>query len=308
MYKNSFGIWEIKINDACPGQMYKFKVIQANGQAMYKIDPFATRFEKRPGNAAIIEDEQSFIWDDHAWRRTKAHQNQNKHPLNIYEVHAGSWKLHDDDRPYTMKDLTNTLIPYVKKMGYTHIEFMPLMEHPLAESWGYQTTGYYAFCESYGNAHDFQVFVNKCHRLGIGVIIDWTPGHYCTNGDALAYYDGTPTFESSNRNYAYNVEWGTLNFDLSKPEVQSFLISNAFYWIEKFHVDGIRVDAVSNMIYLDYGGRQWQPNREGNNLNLEAIQFLKKLNSLIKKSYPAVLMIAEESSADYKITGEEQKV
>lgn len=302
MVKNNFGIWEIKIENAKIGEMYKFKIITNNNQILYKIDPFATRFEKRPGNAAIIEDENNFIWKDSHWRHMESHRNKN-HPLNIYEVHAGSWKKHSNGKNYKMKDLTHELISYVKKMGYTHIEFLPLMEHPLDKSWGYQTIGYYAFCESYGTSKDFQEFVNKCHQEKIGVIIDWPLGHYCANGDALAYYDGTPTFESSDRNYAFNKEWGTLNFDLTKPQVQSFLISNAFYWIEKFHIDGIRVDAVSNMIYLDYGGRQWTPNVNGNNLNLSAISFLKKLNMLVKKNYPAVLMIAEESSAEYKITG-----
>lgn len=302
MIKNKFGIWEIKITNAKVGDMYKYKVVANDNHTVYRIDPFATRFEKRPGDASIIEDDRKYKWQDGHWKRMRAHQNK-RHPLNIYEVHAGSWRNHHNGEKYTMKDLTAELIPYVKTMGYTHIEFMPLMEHPLDESWGYQTTGYYAFCESYGNARDFQEFVDKCHQENIGVIIDWTLGHYCSNGDALAYYDGTPTFESSNRSYAYNQEWGTLNFDLSKPAVQSFLISNAFYWIEKFHVDGIRVDAVSNMIYLDYGGREWTPNVNGNNLNLEAIAFLKKLNALIKEKYPSVLMIAEESSAGYQITG-----
>lgn len=304
MVKNDFGIWEINVENAKAGELYKFKIISQDDHPIYKIDPFATRFEKRPGDAAVIEDESSYIWQDSHWKRIKAHQNKN-HPLNIYEVHAGSWKRHKNGQKYQMKDLISELIPYVKKMGYTHIEFMPLMEHPLDKSWGYQTTGYFAFCESYGNSRDFQEFVNKCHQEKIGVIIDWTLGHYCANGDALGYYDGTPTFESANRDYAYNKEWGTLNFDLSKPEVQSFLISNAFYWIEKFHVDGIRVDAVSNMIYLDYGGRKWTPNKKGGNLNLEAIAFLKKLNALIKQNYPSVLMIAEESSAGYKITGDQ---
>ena len=225
-----------------------------------------------------------------------------KRPVNIYEVHASSWKLKEDGQPYTFKELKEELIPYLVEMKYTHVEFLPLMAHPLGMSWGYQLMGYFAFEHTYGTPEEFQDFVEACHQNNIGVLVDWVPGHFTQNDDALAYFDGTPTFEYQDHDRAHNYRWGALNFDLGKNQVQSFLISSALYWIENYHIDGIRVDAVSNMLYLDYDEGPWLPNREGGNRNLEGYGFLQKLNRVVKERHPGVMMIAEESTAATPIT------
>ncbi|EOT44265.1 1,4-alpha-glucan branching protein GlgB [Enterococcus columbae] len=298
-----FGIWEAKITDFQVGQLYKYKIMQANGEVVMKFDPMAIRFEARPGNAAAIYRLPERKWRDGLWRGRQKRANTFKRPLNIYEVHASSWKHHEDGRPYTFKDLTEYLVPYLVEMNYTHVEFMPLTEHPLAASWGYQTTGFFALAHEYGQPEELQEFVEACHLNNIGVLMDWVPGHFCVNYDALAYYDGTPTYEYYDEIRAKNIRWGALNFDLGKPQVQSFLISSAMYWLETFHIDGIRVDAVSNMIYRDYDEGPWQANHEGGNRNFEGYYFLQKLNAVIKLAHPNVIMIAEESSADTKVTG-----
>lgn len=297
------GIWETTSELPVEGDLYKFKVKQADGRCVFKIDPFAIRFEPRPGNAAVLYTIAPKKWHDGLFLGRAKRSNALKRPLTIYEVHAGSWRYHWDGTPFTFEDLSKELVPYVKSMGYTHIELMPVMEHPLDRSWGYQLTGYFALCETYGTPEQFQQFVEACHAQNIGVILDWVPGHFCVNDDALAYYDGTATFEYADRNRAQNVRWGSLNFDLSKPEVQSFLISNALFWIEFYHIDGLRVDAVSSMIYLDYDEKSWTPNHLGTNQNLDGQYFLQKLNAVIKLAHPQVLMIAEESSSETKITG-----
>lgn len=297
------GVWEIETNQVKEGQLYKYKVKQANGREVLKIDPFAVHFEARPGTAAVLHSIPQKKWRDGLWQGRKKRQKTFNRPLNIYEVHASSWKHHEDGTPYRFSELKDELIPYVKKMGYTHIEFMPLMEHPLGTSWGYQLTGYFALSSYYGTPEEFQDFVEACHLENIGVFVDWVPGHFCVNDDSLAYYDGTPTFEYMDENRAKNVRWGAINFDLGKPQVQSFLISNALFWIEFYHIDGIRVDAVSNMIYRDYDEGPWEPNHEGGNRNFEGYYFLQKLNSVIKLAHPAVVMIAEESTSETKITG-----
>lgn len=255
--EESSEVWEIFTSIPKEGDLYKYLVKQADGREIYKVDPFANLFEKRPNNASIMYTTPEKKWLDEQWRRKK--KDYFKQPLNIYEVHASSWRCEEDGTPYTFEQLKDTLIPYVKEMGFSHIEFMPLMEHPLGESWGYQLIGYFALSSYYGTPAEFQDFVEACHMNDIGVLIDWVPGHFCINDDALAYYDGTSQFEYDDPVRAENIRWGALNFDLSKPQVQSFLISSALYWIETFHVDGIRVDAVSNMLYLDYdeGPRVW---------------------------------------------------
>lgn len=297
------GIWEIHTNLPKEGDLYKFKLEQQNGRQVYKIDPFAIRFEPRPNNAAILYTVATHKWRDGLYRGRNKRSQTLKRPMNIYEVHAGSWRYHWDGTPFTFKELADELVPYVKEMGYTHIELMPVMEHPLDRSWGYQLTGYFALAENYGTPEEFQAFVDLCHQENIGVLLDWVPGHFCVNDDALAYYDGTPTFEYQDENRAQNIRWGSLNFDLSKPQVQSFLISNALFWIEFFHIDGLRVDAVSSMIYLDYDDKGWEPNHLGTNQNLDGVYFLQKLNAVVKLAHPEVLMIAEESSSETKITG-----
>lgn len=303
MEKDEYGIWSIFTTLPQIGEMYKFKIKQADGREIYKIDPFAVRFESRPHDAAYIYPTEIKKRHDGLWRGRKKRSNYFERPLNIYEVHTISWRHHADGTPYNFTDLKDELIPYLKKMGYTHVEFMPLMEHPLPASWGYQLIGYYALSEAYGTPEEFKDFVEACHLANIGVLVDWVPGHFCVNDDALAYYDGTPTFEYNDVDQANNRGWGALNFGLDKPEVQSFLISSALYWIEEFHIDGIRVDAVSNMLYLDYDNPNWTPNEQGTNLNLAGIAFLQELNRVVKFNHPDVLMIAEESSSSTKITG-----
>ncbi|MGX7263993.1 1,4-alpha-glucan branching protein GlgB [Enterococcus crotali] len=301
--EEAFGSWEIFTSRAKEGDFYKYLVKQADGREVYKIDPFAPFFEKRPNNASMVYTIAEKNWRDGLWRQEKKQQDFFKQPLNIYEVHASSWQCEEDGTPYTFKQLKDTLIPYVKEMGFSHIEFMPLMEHPLGESWGYQLIGYFALSSYYGTPVEFQEFVEACHVNDIGVLIDWVPGHFCVNDDALAYYDGTPQFEYDDPVRAENIRWGSLNFDLSKPQVQSFLISSALYWIEVFHVDGIRVDAVSNMLYLDYDEGPTFIDPEEGNRNWAGFYFLQKLNAVIKQSHPEVVMIAEESSSETKITG-----
>lgn len=297
------GVWEVKTKLPQEGQFYKFKVKQADGKEIMKIDPFAIRFEARPGTAAVIHTVQQKKWKDGLWRGRQKRSNHFNRPMSIYEVHASSWKHHSDGRPYTLGDLKEELIPYLKKMNYTHVEFMPLMEHPLGASWGYQLTGFFALASYYGTPEELQDFVEACHLANIGVFVDWVPGHYCANEDTLPYYDGTPTFEYADRNRAVNNRWGTLHFDLGKPQVQSFLISSALHWIEFFHIDGIRVDAVSSVLYLDYDDGPWTPNHEGGNRNYEGYYFLQKLNAVIKLAHPEVIMMAEESTSQTQITG-----
>lgn len=302
MTKNHIGVWEATSALPEEGQLYKFLVKRKGGQVVEKMDPFATYLEPRPGTGAVICKQKAKKWKDGLWMGCRKRFGFQKRPVNIYEVHASSWKLKEDGQPYTFKELKEELIPYLVKMNYTHVEFLPLMAHPLGMSWGYQLMGYFAFEHTYGTPEEFQDFVEACHQNNIGVLVDWVPGHYTQNDDALAYFDGTPTFEYQDHDRAHNYRWGALNFDLGKNQVQSFLISSALYWIENYHIDGIRVDAVSNMLYLDYDEGPWMPNKDGGNRNLEGYGFLQKLNREIKKRYPDVMMIAEESTAATPIT------
>ena len=302
MTKNHIGVWEATSALPEEGQLYKFLVKRKGGQVVEKMDPFATYLEPRPGTGAVIRKKKTKKWKDGLWMGRRKRFGFQKRPVNIYEVHASSWKLKEDGQPYTFKELKEELIPYLVKMNYTHVEFMPLMAHPLGMSWGYQLMGYFAFEHTYGTPEEFQDFVEACHQNNIGVLVDWVPGHFTQNDDALAYFDGTPTFEYQDHDRAHNYRWGALNFDLGKNQVQSFLISSALYWIENYHIDGIRVDAVSNMLYLDYDEGPWMPNKDGGNRNLEGYGFLQKLNREIKKRYPDVMMVAEESTAATPIT------
>ena len=293
------GVWAGIIEGAERSQCYKVGIDHGNGHIEYKIDPFGFNLEIAPKDATVVWGLEDFEWSDQVWMNQQWRKNSVHSPLNIYEVHASSWRRHPDGRTYTFAELADSLIPYVKEMGYTHIEMMPLMDHPLDASWGYQITGYYAVCGRYGTLEEFKDFVNQAHQAGIGVIMDWVPGHFCRNANALAYYDGTPTFEYQDVNRANNVGWGTLNFDLGKNQVQSFLISNAMFWLKECHLDGLRVDAVSNMLYLDFDQGPWTPNEDGSNHNRQGVAFLQKLNTTIKDHLPHVLMIAEEST-DWK--------
>ncbi len=296
------GGWSVFTEDAKEGECYKYYIEDENGKKKYKIDPYSFAYEVPPKDASVILDMPDKKWKDGRWQANKKRKSIYQKPLNIYEVHFSSWKKHEDGSWYSFKDLAETLIPYAKEMGYTHIEFMPLMEHPLEASWGYQITGYYAVAARYGNLLELREFVEEAHKEGIGVIMDWVPGHFCRNDYALSYFDGTPTFEYADPNRGVNNRWGTLNFDLGKSQVHSFLISNAIFWLEEFHLDGIRVDAVSNMLYLDYDDGPWTPNEDGSNHNREGIHFLQKMNKKIFERNPDAYMIAEESTAWANVT------
>ncbi|MBJ6745400.1 1,4-alpha-glucan branching protein GlgB [Streptococcus sp. 121] len=304
MVKNEAGVWEAWTNLAQEGNLYKFQVERQGGQVVDKIDPMARIFEKRPGTSAVIYTLPEKEWKDQEWLAQRKSMGFKGRPISIYEVHAGSWRSHSDGEPYTFKDLQRELIPYLQAMNYTHVEFMPLMTHPLAESWGYQLMGYFGLDQSYGTPEEFRDFVEACHLADIGVLVDWVPGHFTINDDALAYYDGTPTYEYQDHHRAHNYGWGALNFDLGKPHVQSFLISSIHYWVQTFHLDGVRVDAVSNMLYLDYDQGPWTPNEDGGNLNYQGFHFLKKLNKVMKQYHPDVMMIAEEATSYTQITGD----
>ncbi len=291
------GTWTGIVSEVFEGQSYKYRVVQADGTIKYKIDPFGFEFEVRPKDATIIKRLPQREWQDQEWMEKREKNSIYRQPVNIYEVHLSSWKHHDNGDWYSISELEEELIPYAKEMGYTHIQFMPLMEHPLDASWGYQITGYYGFSSKYGKMEDFQQFVETCHLNGIGVLVDWVPGHFNRNDYALAYFDGTPQFEYTDKNQADNRGWGALNFDLGKSEVQSFLISNAIFWMEMFHLDGLRVDAVSNMLYLDYDVGPWTPNEEGTNINYQGIAFLQKLNEVVFDRFAGIMMAAEESTS-----------
>ena len=307
MVRNEGGVWEVFCSDAKEGDIYKYLVTRQNGHQVQKIDPLALWMEKRPNTGSIIKTIPEKNWKDGLWRARRKKLGFKERPVNIYEVHAGSWKRNEDHSSYTFKQLKDELIPYLVEMNYTHVEFMPVMAHPLGLSWGYQLMGYFALERTYGSPEEFQDFVEECHLNNIGVIVDWVPGHFIINDDALAYYDGTPTFEYQDEHRAHNYGWGALNFDLGKNQVQSFLISSLKFWIDTYHLDGIRVDAVSNMLYLDYDSGPWTPNIDGGNLNYEGVHFLRRLNAIIKNEHPDVMMIAEESSAGQKITGPEEE-
>lgn len=302
MSKNEAGVWEAFSPYAHVGQVYKYRVRRQGGHVVEKTDPFARYLEARPNTGAILQATNERKWKDGLWMGRRKRFGFKSRPVNIYEVHAGSWKKRPDGQPMTFKELKDELIPYVIEKQYTHIEFLPLMAHPYGPSWGYQLMGYFAFEHTYGTPEQFQDFVEACHLNNIGVIVDWVPGHFTINDDALAYFDGTPTFEYQDHHRAHNYRWGALNFDLGKSQVQSFLLSSALYWIEQFHIDGIRVDAVSNMLYLDYDEGPWTPNCDGGNRNYEGYHFLQRLNGVVKYYHPDVMMIAEESTASTPIT------
>ena len=297
------GIWSIFIEGVEPGTKYKYVIEDKAGNKVFKADPYAVTSEVRPATASIISSKIQYKWNDRSWMTKRKKFKMYDAPINIYEVHLGSWKR-DGEEFKTYRELAGELPKYLSEMGYTHIELMPIMEHPLDASWGYQTTGYYSVTSRYGNVDDFKYLIDCLHKENIGVILDWVPGHFCKDIHGLYKFDGTPTYEYKYEWKANNAGWGTYNFDLGKPEVKSFLISNAVYWLHEYHIDGLRVDAVSNILYLDYGrqGGEWIPNKYGGNGNLEAIEFLKELNSAVKKEFPTVMMIAEESTAWPKIS------
>lgn len=293
------GLWSGFIPNLTEGEIYKYEITGYDNIIRLKADPYAFYAEVRPNTASVIVGQDAFEWADDNWFAEKEQSDIYKSPINVYEVHLGSWRRREDGEFLTYAELAQCLPKYAKEMGYTHIEFMPIMEYPLDASWGYLITGYYAPTSRYGTREQFKELVNACHENGIGVILDWVPGHFCKDAHGLYRFDGTPIYEYQDPRRAETVGWGAANFDLGRPEVKSFLISNAFYWLKEFHVDGFRVDAVANMLYLDYGRQpgEWTPNIYGGRENLESIGFLHQLNEALFREYPDLLMIAEESTA-----------
>ena len=303
------GIWTKFIPGVTAGQYYKFLITTQSGDRIYKADPFANYSELRPGNASRTYDISGYKWGDTAWFKARDHKDYNKEPMAIYECHIGSWMKHPDgteDGFYNYKEFADRIVEYLKDMHYTHIELMGIAEHPFDGSWGYQVTGYYAPTSRYGEPKDFMYLIDLLHKNGIGVILDWVPAHFARDDFGLADYDGGAVFEHPDPRLGEHPDWGTKIFNYGKTEVKNFLIANVLYWIKEFHVDGIRVDAVASMLYLDYGKKdgQWLPNKDGGNKNYEAIEFFKHLNSVVRGTYPSFLTIAEESTAWPNITCE----
>ena len=302
------GFWEAFLPEAKEGQMYKYLIHAADGRKLYKADPYANQAEKRPGTASVIADISKIRWTDSAWMKKQETFVQDSAPISIYECHIGSWMRHphgnNEDGFYNYRYFAHSVTDYLKKMGYTHIELMGIAEHPFDGSWGYQVTGYFAPTSRYGTPEDFAYMVNYLHRHNIGVILDWVPAHFPRDAHGLAEFDGTPCYEYADPRKGEHPDWGTKVFDFGKSEVKNFLIGNALFWIEQFHVDGLRVDAVASILYLDYGRRdgEWVANEYGGNKNLEAIEFFKHLNSLIRGRKDGTFIIAEESTAWPKIT------
>lgn len=303
------GIYTCFVPGAGEGDLYKFSIETIRGYRIDKADPFANYAELRPGTASRVTDIMNFTWTDKAWLEAREKWDNKVNPMSVYECHIGSWMRHEGKEGaeafYNYREFAHEIVKYLKKMGYTHVELMGIAEHPFDGSWGYQVTGYFAPTSRYGTPEDFAYMVDYLHKNKIGVILDWVPAHFPRDGHGLADFDGTPTFEYADPRKGEHPDWGTKIFDLGKNEVQNYLISNALFWIEHYHVDGLRVDAVASMLYLDYGkqGGQWVPNKFGGNENLEAIEFFKHLNSVVLGRNHGCMMIAEESTAWPKVTG-----
>ncbi|MBO7551824.1 MAG: 1,4-alpha-glucan branching protein GlgB [Fibrobacter sp.] len=302
----SSGIWEIFIPNLGEGELYRFEVHGADGNLHVKVDPLAKLSEVRPATASITTHLDGYEWGDDLYMKTHWATKVFGSPMNIYEVHAGSWRRDpaNPDRFLNWDELSERLIPYLKEMGYTHVEFLPLAEHPLDESWGYQVTGYYSPTSRYGTPDQFRHFVDLCHQAEIGVILDWVPAHFPKDAHALGRFDGTACYEHADPRQGEHPHWGTYIFNLGRNEVKNFLIANAMYWLKEFHCDGLRVDAVASMLYLDYGKGpgQWVPNKDGGNINYDTIEFLKHLNSIMGRLTPHAILIAEESTSFPSIT------
>lgn len=299
------GIWEIFAPDVHAGATYKFEIVGQNGELLpLKADPYARRAELRPKTASVAAPELIQDWDDEAHRKHWASVDQRRQPISIYEVHAGSWQRRDDGSMLTWDEIAARLIPYCVDMGFTHIEFLPITEHPYDPSWGYQTTGLYAPTARFGEPEGFARFVNGCHKVGIGVILDWVPAHFPTDEHGLRWFDGTALYEHADPRQGFHPDWNTAIYNFGRDEVVSYLVNNALYWSEKFHLDGLRVDAVASMLYLDYSRKEgeWIPNEYGGRENLEAVRFLQKLNKIVYGNHPGVMTIAEESTSWPKVS------
>jgi 1,4-alpha-glucan branching enzyme len=294
------GVWSATVPGILPGSRYKYAIRTQSGQLLEKADPVGFYFERRPQTASVVWSLRDFVWHDSDWMATRARTDWLKTPLSIYEVHPGSWKRPRDGRLFhNYRELAHALADYISETAYTHVQLLPITEHPFDGSWGYQTTGYFAPTSRFGSPHDFQYFVDYLHQRGIGVLIDWVPGHFPTDAHALAAFDGTCLYEHADPRLGFHPDWNTLIFNYGRREVSEFLISNARFWCDVYHVDGLRVDAVASMLYLDYSrdSGQWVPNQHGGRENLDAIEFLRRMNTLLHGEFPGILTIAEESTA-----------
>ena len=301
-YRGSSGIWELFVPELGPGTIYKYEIVGPNDVVLpLKADPYAFASELRPNNGSVVAQIDTHHWSDSDWMQRRAQKNWFESPVTVYEVHLGSWRRipEDNHRWLTYRELADQLIPYVKDLGYSHIELLPVMEHPYDGSWGYQTLGYFAATSRYGSPADFMEFIDLCHHAGLGVFLDWTPAHFPRDAHGLANFDGSHLYEHADPRQGSHPDWGTLVYNYGRNEVQNYLISNALFWLDKFHIDGLRVDAVASMLYLDYSRKhgEWIPNRYGGRENLEAIDFFKRLNEVAHLRFPGVLTIAEESTS-----------
>ncbi len=298
------GVWELFIPELAAGTLYRFELrVRGSGALRLKMDPYARAFERRPASACCVAPVAAHVWNDAGWMQARARSGQTgdwlSAPMSVYEMHIGSWMRHPDRSFYSYRELAERLVPYLVELGYTHVEFLPLMEHPLDESWGYQCTGFFAPSSRFGSADDLRFLIDSLHQAGIGVILDWVPGHFPADDWALAHFDGTALYEHEDPKQKMHPDWGTHVFNYGRNEVRSFLLSSACYWLSEFHIDGLRVDAVASMIYLDYSRKagEWTPNVHGGRENLEAIAFLRELNEMVHADFPGALTIAEESTA-----------
>ena len=304
MYDIGYGVWEVFVEGVEEFCAYKYCIESEYGDKLMKADPYAFHAQTRPGEASIVYNIENYSWNDSEWLNKRKENNISSSPMNIYEIHAGSWRKYPDGNFFNYQKLADELIPYLKEMHYTHIQLMPIMEHPYDGSWGFQTTGYYAPTSRYGTPSDFMAFVDKLHGEGIGVILDWVPSNFPTDDFGLARFDGSPLYESNDPKTSKRDSWGTCLFNYARFEVTSFLVSCAMFWLDKYHIDGLRIGALSSMLYLDYGKTEgeWEPNKFGGKENLDAVDFVKRLNTAVHMYHPDVMMFAEENTSWPKLT------
>ena len=304
MYNIGYGVWEVFVEGVQEFCTYKYCIESEYGDRLMKADPYAFHAQTRPGQASVVYDIESYSWNDSEWFNKRKENNISSSPMNIYEIHAGSWRKYPDGNFFNYQKLADELIPYLKEMHYTHVQLMPIMEYPYDGSWGFQTTGYYAPTSRYGTPSDFMAFVDKLHGEGIGVILDWVPSNFPTDDFGLARFDGSPLYESNDPKTSKRDSWGTCLFNYARFEVTSFLVSCAMFWLDKYHIDGLRIGALSSMLYLDYGKTEgeWEPNKFGGKENLDAVDFVKRLNTAVHMYHPDVMMFAEENTSWPKLT------